>query len=150
MLVAELATPNVQTCARTESVARAARIMWDNDCGCVPVLDEQGIVVGMITDRDICMAAYMQRKPLTEITVDSAASHGVVTVRGTDAVDSAEAVMRKHRIRRVPVVDARGKPTGILAMSDLVRCSTSAMDAHDGLADASIVETLAAICAQPE
>jgi CBS domain-containing protein len=51
---------DVKTCADHSTLNAAARIMWDNDCGCVPVVDGDGRVVGMITDRDICMTAYLQ------------------------------------------------------------------------------------------
>ncbi len=59
MNVGDLMTRDVKTCRSHDSLDRAARIMWDHDCGCVPVVDANGKAVGMITDRDVCMALSM-------------------------------------------------------------------------------------------
>jgi CBS domain-containing protein len=120
--------------------------MWDNDCGCVPVVDEAGVVVAMITDRDICMAAYTQDRRLTQIPVSSAASHAIFTVRDSDTVEEAEALMRRHQIRRVPVIDGSRRPIGILSMNDIARLAPKAPRRSDGLKPETVVETLAAIC----
>ena len=55
-------TANVRTCFKSDNLATAAQLMWEHDCGCVPVLNEQAQVVGVVTDRDICMAAFLDRK----------------------------------------------------------------------------------------
>ena len=67
MKVSQLMTKDVATCRADEPVSRAAQIMWDHDCGCVPVVDDAGHIQGMITDRDICMAAFTQGKRLDEM-----------------------------------------------------------------------------------
>jgi CBS domain-containing protein len=59
MKVKEIMTPNAKACTPTDTLAAAARFMWDNDCGILPVVKDGGKVVGLITDRDICMAAAM-------------------------------------------------------------------------------------------
>jgi CBS domain-containing protein len=60
MKVSQIMEGAVKSCSRSESLNTAAKLMWDYDCGCVPVVNEQGEVLGLITDRDICMAAYTQ------------------------------------------------------------------------------------------
>jgi PAS domain S-box-containing protein len=65
----ELMSTAAKSCGTNDTLQRAAQIMWDNDCGVVPVVDGDGHVVDMITDRDICMAAYAQGKPLQQIPV---------------------------------------------------------------------------------
>ena len=121
--------------------------MWEHDCGCIPVVDADGKVIGMITDRDICMASYTQGQPLTNMSVASAASHTIVTVRENERLDAAEALMQKHRIRRIPVVDANAKPVGIMSMNDLARHAQTKGPRHqDGLSAESIIRTLAAVC----
>ncbi len=112
---------------------RAAQIMWENDCGVVPVVDGDGRVAAMITDRDICMAAYMQGKPLTEMPVTVAASRDVVSVRDRDDLSSAEHLMQQHQIRRVPVVDANGLLCGMLSMADIARSSQLVGKPEEGL-----------------
>jgi Mg/Co/Ni transporter MgtE len=67
--VRDLMTTAVRSCTTGDNLQRAAQIMWESDCGVVPVVDRDGRLVGMITDRDICMAAYTQGKPLSHIGV---------------------------------------------------------------------------------
>ena len=77
MRVEQLMTRTVETCEPHDTLVTAARIMWTRDCGCVPVVvPEEGghRVVGMLTDRDVCMAAYLQGRPLSEISVASVMS----------------------------------------------------------------------------
>jgi len=135
-----------RTCGPGDSSNLAAQIMWDNDFGCVPVVDADGRAIGMITDRDICMAAFTQGKPLAEIPVSSIFSHSVVTVHEHDTIEGAEAAMRRHRIRRVPVVDGKGRPVGVLSLSDLAR---HAGHRRGDLDVDAFVGTVAAICEPP-
>jgi CBS domain-containing protein len=146
MNVSETMTRGVRTCSPNDSLNDVARLMWENDCGCVPVVDADGKAIGMITDRDICMAAYTQGQPLGNMLASSAASHGVTTVRENESLDAAEAMMQKHQLRRIPIVDANGKPVGIVSMSDLARHSQRGEHHHDGLSPESIVRTLKAVC----
>jgi CBS domain-containing protein len=121
MRVAEIMTSGVRTCRLTDSMNRVAQIMWEGDCGCVPVVDDEGKVVAMITDRDVCMAAYTQGRPLAEIQVSSAASAGAVTIREDDSLHVAEKLMHDHQVRRLPVVDSEGRPVGMLSLGDFAR-----------------------------
>ena len=67
MQVKDVMTTSPGTCSVSDMANEAARIMWDRDCGSVPVIDAAGHVVGIVTDRDICMAAYFQGRPLSAI-----------------------------------------------------------------------------------
>jgi CBS domain-containing protein len=121
MKVGELMSRDVRTCAASDSMNDAARIMWERDCGCVPVVDDGKTVVGMITDRDICMAAYTQGRRLTHMTVGSAASQNVVTIGEGESLRRAEELMRSAQVRRLPVVNSEGRLVGLLSMADLAR-----------------------------
>jgi len=105
MNVSKLMTTSVQACSIHDTLQRAAQIMWESDCGCVPVVDDDERVVGMLTDRDVCMAGYTQGKPYAEIPVSSAMAKQVFGVSENDVVDVAETLMRDKQIRRVPVLD---------------------------------------------
>lgn len=144
MEVEKLMTRGVRTCGPNDTMNRAAQIMWENDCGVVPVVDGEGKVVSMITDRDICMAAYLQGKALAEMPVSLAASRRLVCVREHDAVEVAEALMQEHQIRRVPVVDAQDRLVGVLSMGDLAR----SFQVTDGgsVTHREVAKTLAAVC----
>jgi CBS domain-containing protein len=118
--VADLMTRDVRSCTIHDSLNAAARIMWDHDCGCAPVVDTHGKLVGIVTDRDICMAAYTQGAPLDAIRIERAMSPKVISCARTDDLDTAHRLMRTHEIHRIPVVDSRGKPIGILSLSDVI------------------------------
>jgi CBS domain-containing protein len=121
MKVRELMTPDPRTCTSNDTLDVAARAMWEADCGVVPVVDAVRCVVGMITDRDICMAAYIQGKPLTSIKVASAMAPNVVSCKPDDELTVAERTMQTAQVRRLPVVDAQGRLAGLLALGDLAR-----------------------------
>src|SRR5690606_13492966 len=99
-------------------------------------------VVGIITDRDICMAAYLQGRPLAEIPVRSAMSREVVACAPSDSIASVESLMQRRQVRRVPAIDERGHPNGLLSQNDIVR---DAAERRRSGSDRSVVETLAAI-----
>jgi CBS domain-containing protein len=123
MRVEQLMTRQVKTCGPEDSLNRAAQIMWDNDCGCVPVCAGDRILhpIGIITDRDICMAAFFQGKPLAALRVADAMSKAVRSCRPEDSLTEAERIMREAKIRRLPVVDANGTLAGIITLADLAR-----------------------------
>jgi len=121
--------------------------MWDHDCGCVPVRAENGDLVGILTDRDVCMAAYTQNRPLSEIAVRDVMSKDVKTCALTDSVEVAEKTMQRYQLRRLPVVDADGQLVGILSLNDLARAvGNDARNSAAGLNAEAIEATLAAVC----
>jgi len=134
MNVRDIMCPQVHTCHASDALDSAARIMWEQDCGSVPVVDEEDRAVGVITDRDICMAAWTQGLPLREIAVSSAMSREVQACSVLDSVDDAAAIMREHRIRRVPILDEERRLAGIVTLNDI---ALTALD-NLGSADAPI------------
>ncbi len=142
MKVEDLMTRDVRTCAPSDSLNDAARIMWERDCGCVPVVEGDGTVIGMITDRDICMAAYTQGRRLMYMTVDSAASKDVVTIGKDESLRRAEELMRAAQVRRLPVVDSAGRLVGLLSLADLARRVPDPSDRIQG----PLIGALARIC----
>ncbi|HUK63071.1 MAG TPA: CBS domain-containing protein [Dongiaceae bacterium] len=120
MRVREIMRSEVEHGTRGMDLASAAMIMWRQDCGIVPILDERERIVGVITDRDICMAVTMGGRPPGAITVDEVMSAAPHTVRPDSDVRSALGVMRDRQIRRLPVTDAEGRLRGMLSLSDVV------------------------------
>ncbi len=146
MRVSELMTDDVYSCSRDDDLAAAAKKMWDHDCGALPVLGAGGRVVAMITDRDICMAAFTQGKPLSAIPVWRAASQSLRSARPDDSVESAEATMRTFQLHRLPVIDGVGKLVGIISLNDLAReANQPGPQPSQGLTPTSITQTLGAI-----
>jgi len=120
MKVEDIMTRDVQCCGPDTNLAAAAKMMWDSDCGALPILNVQGQVMGMITDRDICMAASTKNKTPSAITAWETASGKAITCRLDDDIQTAMDLMERERIRRLPVVDDDGILQGILSMNDLV------------------------------
>lgn len=152
MKVSELMSSNVSCCSSNDVLATAAQLMWDCDCGAVPVVDgENSRVVGMITDRDICMATWSQDRPPSQIAVRDAMSRELYTCNPGDSVAKAETLMREKQIRRLPVVANDGTLAGILSVADIVRNSDPGRPGktkRDGaMGDSSVIDTLGVICA---
>jgi CBS domain-containing protein len=122
MNTADIMTKSVSTCNATDSLNHSAQLMWDQRCGCLPVLDQSGRVVGMLTDRDVCMAAYTQGRRLDDITVGIAMSRPVRTCPPTATIEEAEDLMMAHAVRRLVVVDASGQILGLVSIDDIARC----------------------------
>jgi CBS-domain-containing membrane protein len=95
--------------------------MWESDCGSLPVLDQNGSVIGMITDRDVCMAGYTQAQLLGRIPVSRAMSGELYSCNPDEELDKVEKRMRSHQVRRLPVVDDEGRLRGILSLADIAQ-----------------------------
>ncbi|MFO0575270.1 MAG: CBS domain-containing protein [Polyangia bacterium] len=150
MLVKQIMSQPVATCTKDSSLNEAAQLMWDYDCGVLPVVDGEGRAVAMLTDRDVCMAAYTQGRPLAEIRVGAAMSKDLFSCGPEDALTDAERILQERQIRRIPVLDADRRPVGMLSLNDLARM---AMQQHpaapgmlDGVSSSSVARTLAAVC----
>jgi CBS-domain-containing membrane protein len=90
----------------------------------VPVLEKgngAARVVGMITDRDVCMAAYTQGRPLADITVGTVMSRDVRACRATDSIGAALKVLEGNQLHRLPVLDEDECLVGVLSVADLAR-----------------------------
>lgn len=127
MKIDTIMTKKPATCRSDFTLADAARIMWETDVGCLPVMDAEGLPIAMITDRDICMAAYIQGRPLAASHVSSAMSKRLVSVTESANLSDVEALMQKNQIRRVAVVDVAGQLVGIVTLGDIARHSETSM-----------------------
>jgi CBS domain-containing protein len=135
---------NPVTCQQSDSANHAARLMWDHDIGALPVVDGDGRLCGMVTDRDLCMAAYTQGKPLAAIDVSTSMAREVISVGAHDDASRVAELMAQHRVRRLPVVDDERRPVGIISLHDLAGRSDVAPGAL--VSEHEVASTLRAIC----
>jgi CBS domain-containing protein len=124
-VVHSVMTAGVATCTAGDTLHRAAQIMWERDCGAVPVVDAAGRPSGIITDRDLAVGALTQGLPLVAIPVGRVASGRVHTVSVTGSIDDVVAVMAEQRVRRVVVIDDARKVVGIVSLADVARYVSS-------------------------
>ena len=136
-------TQPVYTCRLNDTLNTAAKLMWEHDLGAVPIVNDDGRVVGMITDRDICMAVYTTGHSFHTMEVSRAMSDDVFSCSEEDTVEEAELLMSDKQIRRVPVVDGENRPIGMLSLNDIARHATLT-PAKKGI-NRDLVQTLAAI-----
>ncbi len=153
MRVQDLMTRHVQSCRPGDTLEQAAQLMWNFDCGSVPVCGGNGEsrIVGMITDRDICMSGLFQGKALRDLRVSDAMSKSVETCRSSASLAEAEKIMRNARIRRLPVIDEHDALVGVISLADLAReAARERTNRGREITETEVGDTLAAICAAPK
>jgi len=147
MKVQHVMTKTVRSCTPQDDLAAAARLLWTGDCGALPVVVGEGRrIVGMLTDRDVCMAAWTQGRALAEISVEVAMAPDVMTCRPEDDVTEVLARLGARHVRRLPVVDEADQLLGMVSLVDIARAAEGAC-ASCTLED--VAATLVAISAPP-
>ena len=151
MIVEDLMTRNPASVRPQHELALAAQLMWDRDCGVLPVTDESRKVIGMITDRDICMATWSRARAPNAILVAEAMSRDVILCRPEDTISRAESIMRTNQVRRLPVTGPGQQLLGILSLADIARAAEVApkLAADPDISGNGLVATLGAICTTP-
>jgi CBS domain-containing protein len=143
MKVQDVMTSNVKSCRPETSLAEAAKMMWENDCGILPVVSAEKKIMSTITDRDVAIAVGTRNQPAWDITVREVMPEIVVTAAPSDDIKSTLRTMGTARERRLPVTDGNGVLRGILSMNDVV------LQTATGPRDPScedIINTLKEIC----
>jgi CBS domain-containing protein len=120
MKVRDIMTKGPVFCHSDSNLAAAAEKMWAHDCGVLPVVDDELGVVGVITDRDICIALGTKDRRASSVLVREVMTTKVYVCAPEDDIHTALKVMEKGRVRRLPVVNREGKLMGILSMDDIV------------------------------
>jgi CBS domain-containing protein len=115
--VRDVMTPGVRTVRASQSLADAAEVMKGEDVGSVPVVEE-GRLTGILTDRDIVTRAVAEQKDPRTVKVEEVVSDELVTVEPDQDLDEALALMARHQVRRLPVVE-EGRLVGMLAQADV-------------------------------
>ena len=107
-------------CTPETNVGAAVELMWKHNCGILPVLGAAGTVEGVITDRDICIAMGTRNRLPGDLSVGEISSKKAYTCRPDEEIHEALETMATQRVRRLPVVDEQGGPSGILSMEDIL------------------------------
>jgi CBS domain-containing protein len=127
MNVNEAMTSTVKTCHANSSLDEIARLMWDNDCGAIPVVSDSNKPLGIVTDRDIAMAAMLNHKPLWDISADTVIQgQRLCCCSQQESLEQCITKMEQNGVRRLLVTDDSGTLAGILSMGDAVAFTQSA------------------------
>jgi CBS domain-containing protein len=143
MKIKDIMTPEPATCFPATNLAAAAALMLDADCGILPVVDEQGKLVGIVTDRDMYIALATRNALASQVAVGEVARTTVHTCSPDDDVQTALATMKQHRVRRLPVAGFGGTVAGIVSMNDILL----AAGPRKAVRSDEVVDTFQAICA---
>jgi len=128
MTVQSVMTTNPACCTPTTSLRDVAKLMLDNDCGQIPVIDDvtSHRPVGVITDRDITVRMVAHGHNPLESVAGECMSTPCITVTSATTLRECCEVMEASKIRRVPVVDSTGRICGIVSLADVARCADDA------------------------
>ena len=148
MKVKEIMTVNPKACTTTTNLAEAASFMWEYDCGILPVVANGERVVGLITDRDICIAGATKNRNLSNIAVEEILSGKVYSCAPEDDVRKALKTMQQNKVRRLPVVASDETLKGILSINDItLNAKESRGKKVPDISFLEVVQSYKAICA---
>ena len=120
MTVQDMMRRSPRSCPPSLNLAAVTELLWSCGCGALPVVDARKNVLGIITDRDICVALGTRDRRPSELTAEQAMSRKVAICKSTDEIHTALEIMKKRKVRRVPVVGNTGQLEGVLCLSDLI------------------------------
>jgi CBS domain-containing protein len=131
-------------------LATAGRTMAEVGCGFLPVVDDSGRAVGVVTDRDLCLALVRSDRRPSEVAVSQAMSREIHACAVGDDLRRALATMGCFRVRRLPVLGADGTLHGVLSLDDVALAAhAEVLGGLGGTLFADVGRTLAAICEHP-
>jgi CBS domain-containing protein len=136
MRVGKIMTKDPTCCVPSDSAQHAASLMRNEDAGIVPVInnEQSRTIVGVVTDRDLCMNVVAEGLDPRTVSVESCMTTTVVTCSPSDSVERATDLMRENQIRRLPVVNEQKELQGIIALADVVeRADVKTTQTHETL-----------------
>ncbi len=120
MKIEKIMTKAVGCCVSEDTLTKVAKIMRQKNCGGVPIIDGENQVIGIITDRDVCLAALSQNKKISQIKAAELIGAKIISCAASDKIEDALKKMRKNQIKRLPVIGKNGELVGILSVSDVL------------------------------
>jgi CBS domain-containing protein len=145
MTIEQIMTPSPATCGPTDNLAQVVERMWDADCGIVPVVDDAGRLLGVITDRDICVATATRGMAPGDMKASDMVRGHAITCRPDDQLQTALTLMKQHRVRRLPVTTKEGILHGVVSLNDIAL----AAGGKETATAADILAAIKAIAAHP-
>ena len=127
MNISDVMSQEVKCCSAEMALDQVGMMMWEGDCGAIPIVDNTNRPIGMVTDRDIAMCCVLNHKAPWELSASTiTGSRQLFTCSADDNLDTALTIMKEQRVRRLPVTDSQGCLTGMLSIDDIVACTEKA------------------------
>jgi CBS domain-containing protein len=149
MKVRDIMVESPKCCEPGLDCAAAIELLWSGGCGALPVVNAEKKVVGMVTDRDICVALGTRDLRPSELQVKELMTSDVATCRADDDIHDALETMRSRKIRRLPVVDGEGRLEGMLCVTDMIVNARRDDGTKPELSYENVVSMLRGICWHP-
>jgi len=150
MKVRNVMERDVKYCPPEATVAEVAKVMAANNCGVVPIVDAQKRVVGMVSDRDICLEVGTKERLASHVSVREIMKRRVQGCGPDEEIQAALKLMQNRKVRRLPVLDEAGRLCGILSIDDIVlRAGKVPGTTVPELSEEELVDTFKAITRKP-
>lgn len=150
MIVKDVMTERLVWCRTDTNLAAVAALFWEQDCGALPVLNENGELRGMLTDRHMCIAVGTRNSKPSELTAGDVMEEVVVTCKPADHIRAAVHLMRNARVRRLPVVSDEGAVEGIVSIDDILMNVQKDHGNVDAISYAEMLHSLQAIISRAD
>lgn len=148
MTIRELSPTYVASCRPEATLASAAALLDEHDCGILPVVDDAYRVIGVLTDRDICMALAAHPASAARLSVREVMNTEVHVIGANDTPTQALRAMRTHHVHRLPITTSEGVLEGILSLNDLaLAAQDGSVEYRSGPTLTEVALTLKALCA---
>jgi CBS domain-containing protein len=121
MKVKDVMKTNVSFCSTEDSLMKAAEVMRHRDCGVVPIVDEDKKVVGMLTDRDLCLAVVARNRKASDVKTEELLRGKAIVCSAEDKLEDALRKMRKYQVKRLAAIGAGSELVGILSVTDVLQ-----------------------------
>jgi CBS domain-containing protein len=149
MKVRDLMTTSAVSCRSETNLAAVGALMWEHDCGFIPVVDDKEKVTGVITDRDICIALSTRDRQPSQITAGEVTNVPAFVCSPDDDGQSALQTMSKERLHQLPVTNSDGCLAGILSINDLLLHAEKGTGKTPEISYDEVVQAFQAICSHP-
>ena len=149
MKVKDIMTQSAVSCSPDTNVGAAVELMWIHNYGMLPVVGTDQKLIGIVTDRDICIALGTRSRLAGELSVGEIATRNLYTCEPDDEIHEALNTMASKQVRRLPVVNGQGIPQGILSMDDIItHGDLNKWEGCSELSSEEIIRSLKKLCGQ--
>jgi CBS domain-containing protein len=146
MKVKEVMMGTPYYCQLGTNLGSATELMWNANCGFLPVEAADGKVIGVVTDRDLCIALGTRSQLPGDVTVGEVLSSKLYSCAPDDDIHIALQTMSKGKVRRLPVIAHNGTLVGVLSMDDiLLRTEATSLGKKPELSSDEVVRSYRAI-----